>query len=76
MGYLYPNIKGCCSCAMGPTIARMCSKLNCDDIDDVIGKFLFANDIPFHVSHFPYYKEMVKAIATVGHSYVLNLWLY
>jgi hypothetical protein len=33
--------KGSRSCAMGPTIAGMYSKLKCDDIDDAIGKFLF-----------------------------------
>jgi hypothetical protein len=62
--------KGSRSCAMGPTIAGMYSKLNRDDTDDAIGKFLFSNGIPFHVSHSPYYKEMVKAIATTGPSYV------
>ena len=62
--------KGSCSCALGPTIAGMYSKLNRDDTDDAIGKFLFANGIPFHVSRSPYYKEMVKAIATAGSSYV------
>jgi hypothetical protein len=56
--------KGSRSCAMGPSIAGMYSKLNRDDTDDAIGKFLFSNDIHFHVSRSPYYKEMVKAIAT------------
>jgi hypothetical protein len=62
--------KGSRSCAMGPTIAGMYSKLNRDDTDDAIGKFMFANGIPFHVSRSPYYKEMVKAIAAAGHTYV------
>jgi hypothetical protein len=62
--------KGCHFCAMGPTIAGMYSKLNCDDTDDAIGKFLFSNGIPFHVSRSPYYKDMVKAIATIEPSYV------
>jgi hypothetical protein len=62
--------KGSHSCAMGPTIAGMYNKLNCDDTDDTIGKFLFSNGIPFHVSRSPYYKEMVKAIATIEPSYV------
>ena len=57
--------KGSHSCAMGPTIAGMYNKLNCDDTDDTIGKFLFSNGIPFYVSYSPYYKEMVKAIATI-----------
>lgn len=38
------------SCAIGPTITGMYSKLNRDDIDDAIGNFLFANGIPFHVT--------------------------
>lgn len=62
--------KGSRSCAVGPTLAGMYSKLNRDDTDDDIGKFLFANGIPFHVSRSPYYKEMVKAIAAAGPSYV------
>lgn len=52
------------SCAVGPTLIGMYGKLNSNDIDDAIGKFLFANGIPFHVSRSPCYKEMVKAIAT------------
>lgn len=40
-----------------------------DDIDDAIGRFLFANGIPFHVLT-PYYKELVQSIAKVGPSYV------
>ena len=59
------------SSAIGPTIIGMYSKLNRDDTDDAIGRFLFANGIPFHVSRSPYYKEMVHAIATAGPSYVL-----
>lgn len=62
--------KGSRSCAVGPTLAGMYSKLNHDDIDDDIGKFLFANGIPFHVSRSLYYKEMVKAIAVARPSYV------
>ena len=58
------------SCAIGPTIAGMYSKLNRDDTNDAIGRFLFSNGITFHVSHSPYYKEMVHAIATSGPSYV------
>jgi len=54
--------KGSRSSVVGPTIVGMYSKQNHDDTDDGIGEFLFANDIPFHVSHSPYYKEMVKAI--------------
>ena len=41
-----------------------------DDIDDAIGRFLFANGIAFHVAHSPYYKEMVQLIAAIGTSYV------
>lgn len=48
----------------------MYSKFNHDDIDDSIGNFLFLNGIPFHVSHSPYYKEMVKEIVAVRPSYV------
>ena len=58
------------SCAIGPTISGMYGRLNRDDTDDAIGKFLFANGIPFHVSRSPYYKEMVQAIAASGPSYV------
>ena len=39
-------------------------------MDDAIGKFLFANGIPFHVALSPYYKETIKAITKMGPSYV------
>ena len=58
------------SCAIGPTITGMYGKLSRDDTDDAIGKFLFADGIPFHVTRSPYYKEMVRAIASSGPSYV------
>jgi hypothetical protein len=45
-------------------------KMNCDDTNDVIGKFVFSNGIHFHVSCSAYYKEMTKAIAVAGPSYV------
>jgi hypothetical protein len=48
----------------------MYGKMNHDDTNDAIGKFIFANGIPFHVSHSPYYKEMVCAIVASGPSYV------
>jgi hypothetical protein len=48
----------------------MYSKLNCDDTDDAIRKFIFSNGIHFHVSHSPHYKDMVKAIAIIGPPYV------
>jgi hypothetical protein len=41
-----------------------------DDIDDAIGKFFFANGIPFHVARSPYYKEMISMVARRGPSYV------
>ena len=59
-----------CSCVIGPTITGMYGKLSRDDTDDAIGKFLFANGIPFHVTQSPYYKEMVCAIASSRPSYV------
>jgi hypothetical protein len=61
-GISLSKYKGSLSCAMGPAIAGMYSKLNRDDTDDLIGKFLFANGIPFHVSRSPYYKEMVRQL--------------
>ena len=48
----------------------MYGKLEHDDIDDAVGRFLFSNGIPFHFSHSPYYKEMVQALVRVGPSYV------
>ena len=48
----------------------MYNALDRDDTDDAIGKFLFANGIPFHVVCSPYYKEMVRSLAKVGPSYV------
>jgi hypothetical protein len=62
--------KGSRSCAVGPIIAGMYSKLSRDDTDDGIGKFIFSNGIHFRVSRSPYYKEMVKAIATEEPSYL------
>jgi hypothetical protein len=62
--------KGSHSCAVGPTIVNMYNKMNRDNTDDAIGKSFFSNGIPFHVSRSPYYKEMVKAIATTRPSYV------
>ena len=58
------------SCAIGPTITGMYGKLSRDDTDDAIGKFLFSNGIPFHVTRSPYYKEMVYSIASSRHSYL------
>jgi hypothetical protein len=58
------------SCAMGGIVSGMYNILDRDDTDDAIGKFLSANGIPFHVVRFPYYKEMVQAIAKIGPSYV------
>ena len=58
------------SCAIGPTITKMYGKLNREDTNDAIGKFLFANGIPFHVTRSPYYKEMVRFIASSRPSYV------
>lgn len=54
--------KGSHSYAEGPTLAEIHVKLKQDDTYDAIGKFIFSNGIPFHVSRSPYYKEMVKAI--------------
>ena len=54
---------------IGPTITGMYGKLDRDDIDDAVGRFLFANGIPFHVSRSPYYKEMVHALVRAGPSY-------
>jgi hypothetical protein len=51
-------------------MTRMYGKLNRDNTNDCIGKFLFANDIIFHVSRSPYYKEMVFVIVASGPSYV------
>jgi hypothetical protein len=56
--------KGSHSYAVEPTISGMYSKMNYVDTNDAIGKFLFSNGIPFHVSHSPYYKDMVKEIET------------
>ena len=60
------------SFAMGGTgtVSGMYNILDRDDTDDAIGKFIFANGIPFHVVRSPYYKEMVQAIAKIGPSYV------
>ena len=55
---------------MGATVSGMYNVLDRDDTDDAIGKFLFANRIPFHVVRSPYYKEMVQAIARIGPSSV------
>ena len=30
-----------------------------DEIEEAIGRFLFSNGIPLHVTHSPYYKDMV-----------------
>jgi len=67
---LFVGTNGSRCCAMGPTLARMYGKLNRDDTNDAIGKIIFANGIPFHVSRSPYYNEMVNAIAAAGPSYV------
>ena len=58
------------SSGMGATVSGMYNALDRDDTSDAIGKFLFANGIPFHVVRSPYYKEMVQAIAKIGPSYV------
>ena len=58
------------SCAIGATITGMYNVDKRDRADGAIGRFIFANGIPFHVSRSPYYKEMVAAIADVGTSYV------
>lgn len=40
-----------------------------DEADDAIGKLFLANDIPFHVAHSPYYKDVVAKIIRAGASY-------
>ena len=58
------------SYAMGPTITEMYGKLTREDADDAIGRFIFANGIPFHVARSPYYKEMARALVATSPSYV------
>jgi len=48
-----------CSCVMGAIMIGMYNVLDRDDTYDAIGRFIFANGIPFHVVRSPYYKEMV-----------------
>lgn len=65
-----PIQKGLRSSTIGPTIIGMYTKLNHDDIDDAIIKFIFSNHIHLCVTRSPYYKEMVIAITALGPSYV------
>jgi hypothetical protein len=52
------------------SITQMYNTQQCEDADNVIAKFIFSNDIHFHVTHSPYYKEMFRNIAPACTSYV------
>jgi hypothetical protein len=52
------------------SIKQMYNTKNHEDVDDVIAQDHFNNDIPFHVTHSPYYKKMVRNIVPTCISYV------
>jgi hypothetical protein len=53
--------KGSHFCAIGATIAGMYDVVEHNNIDDAVNRFLFATGIIFHVTQYPYYKDMVQA---------------